>query len=80
MAADDLLAVNLPPIISTGNTSPRGSRQENGDTEKSKKDKKDKKDQKDQKLPTVQSEQSARDKTKTDVDFEPPEHELDRFA
>lgn len=76
MAADDLSIVNLPPITSTGNASPRRSRQENGEKEKDK----NKNSKQDQQHPRLKPAQSARNKAKTDIDFEPPEHELDSFA
>lgn len=85
MAADDIAAVNLPPVMPTSDAPPDKSRQEN---EKNKhKGKSQKRNQERQDIEPAKP-QSRQPKPKlregkspdADINFEPPEHELDKFA
>lgn len=94
MAADDIAAVNLPPIVPTGDTPPHDSRR--GSNEKSRgKDKAKNQNQNQNSNPDKdrhpsdpadpnrqQPEPHLRERKAphADVDFELPEHELDKFA
>lgn len=77
--AEDLFPVNLPPIASTGDDAPRHSGR--GGNERNNRNKKNRQNEVAEKDNGSSSRKRRENKIPdADVDFEPAEHELDRFA
>jgi hypothetical protein len=81
--ADDISPVSLPPIASTSDAPPHDSHSGSSDRKKKKKSPDEPKDESaGQNKDAGRPQPEAREKKSpsSGVDFEPTEHELDRFA
>ena len=80
--AEDISSVSLPPIVSTGDASPRDSGRGSTDRNKKNKNADKSKDENGEQIDHSASRPKTREKKapSANVDFERTKHELDSFA